>query len=160
MPTELLPAQPRPDYAPRDPVKSTAPDPVTEAMLRSTGLVMLMGVALIHLVQIVPTFQQSTLLGFSFLALMVGSVMVAAHVVRGASTRRQLWLPVVALGAAGLAGYAFTRMLSSPLDKADVGNWSCMLGLVALFVEAALVAIAAYAMKVRPVLRPTPVRSH
>ena len=42
-------------------------------------------------------------------------------------------------------GYVFTRMLSTPLDNQDVGNWGCILGLAALFVEGLTVAVAAYA---------------
>ena len=43
-------------------------------------------------------------------------------------------------------GYAFTRILSTPLDNQDVGNWACTLGMAALFVEGLMVAIAAYAI--------------
>ena len=43
-------------------------------------------------------------------------------------------------------GYSFTRMLSTPLDNQDVGNWACTLGLAALFVEGLMVAVAAYAV--------------
>jgi uncharacterized membrane protein (UPF0136 family) len=131
---------------------------MTDAMLRATGIVVLLGIAVIHFVQIVPTYQQSSLLGLSFLALIAGSVLMAAHVVRGAPTRALLWVPVGIFGILAMAGYAFTRMVSSPLDRADVGNWSCMLGLVALFVEVALVALSAYAMKVRPLTRPAPLK--
>jgi hypothetical protein len=56
------------------------------------------------------------------------------------------WLPVAGLGLAVIAGYAFTRIFSTPLDNADVGNWSCTLGMAALFVEGLLVAIAVYAI--------------
>jgi hypothetical protein len=37
-------------------------------------------------------------------------------------------------------------MFSTPFDNVDVGNWSCTLGMAALFVEALLVAMAAYAI--------------
>ena len=39
----------------------------------------------------------------------------------------------------------FTRTFSTPLDNQDAGNWSCMLGLAALFVETSLLAFSAYA---------------
>ena len=76
----------------------------------------------------------------------VGTVVVAARLVKGHDSAVQLWLPVAALGVAVFVGYAFTRMLSTPLDNQDVGNWACMLGLAALFVEGLLVAVAAYAI--------------
>ena len=56
------------------------------------------------------------------------------------------WLPVAALGAAVFLGYAFTRILSTPLDNQDVGNWACTLGMAALFVEGLMVAVAGYAI--------------
>lgn len=46
-------------------------------------------------------------------------------------------------------GYAFTRILSTPLDDQDVGNWACALGLAALFVEGLMVAVAAYGIALR-----------
>ena len=45
---------------------------------------------------------------------------------------------------AAIGGYSFTRLLSTPLDNQDVGNWACMLGLAALFVETLLLALSIY----------------
>jgi hypothetical protein len=53
-------------------------------------------------------------------------------------------------------GYAFTRILSTPLDNLDVGNWACPLGLAALFVERLIVAVAAYAVSLRRAASPEP----
>jgi hypothetical protein len=50
------------------------------------------------------------------------------------------------IGAGAIAGYVFTRVLSTPFDNQDVGNWSCMLGLAALFVETSLLAFSGYAL--------------
>ncbi len=46
-------------------------------------------------------------------------------------------------------GYTFTRIVNTPLDDQDVGNWACMLGLAALCVEGLMVAVAAYAISLR-----------
>jgi hypothetical protein len=35
--------------------------------------------------------------------------------------------------------------MNTPLDNQDVGNWSCMLGLAALFVETSLLVLSVYA---------------
>jgi hypothetical protein len=51
-------------------------------------------------------------------------------------------------------GYAFTRILSTPLDNQDVGNWACTLGMAALSVEAVLVAVAAYTISIRRAVSP------
>jgi hypothetical protein len=118
---------------------------ITSAVLRATGIVLLMSLAVIHIVQLVPTFQQSPLLGVGYLFVIAASVVVGARLVKGHESVLQLWLPVAVLGVAVFLGYAFTRMLSTPLDNQDVGNWSCTLGMAALFVEALMVAVAAYA---------------
>ena len=121
----------------------------TDAILRGTGVVFLMGLAIIHMVQIVPTIEQTPILGVAYLLLIAASIFVAARLVIGGPSAAQMWLPVAGLGAAVIVGYAFTRMLSTPLDNQDVGNWSCMLGLAALFVEGMLVVMSGYAMSIR-----------
>lgn len=119
---------------------------VTHVMLRGIGVVMLLGIAVIHVVQLVPTFEQTPLLGVAYVMLIIGAVTVVAHLVRGATSPMLLWLPVAGLGLAVIGGYMFTRVFSTPLDNQDVGNWACTLGMAALFVEGSLVAIAAYAI--------------
>jgi len=132
---------------------------ITHAILRATGIVMLLGIAVIHVVQLVPTFQQTPLLGFAYVTLIIAAVAVGAHLMKGAASTVLLWLPVAGLGLAVIGGYAFTRMFSTPLDNLDVGNWSCTLGMAALFVEGLLVTIAGYAISQRRRLMVTPVLS-
>jgi FtsH-binding integral membrane protein len=122
---------------------------INSAMLRATGIVLLLSLAVIHVVQLVPTFQQTPLLGVAYVFLIAAAVVVGARLVKGHQSTVQLWLPVAALGVAVFVGYAFTRMLSTPLDNQDVGNWACALGLAALFVEGTLLAVAAYAISLR-----------
>jgi FtsH-binding integral membrane protein len=128
---------------------------ITSAILRATGIVLLMSLAVIHVVQLVPTFQQVPLLGVAYVFLIAAAVVVGARLVKGHESVVQLWLPVAALGVAVFVGYAFTRMLSTPLDNQDVGNWACTLGLAALFVEGLMVAVAAYAISLRPAVSRT-----
>jgi hypothetical protein len=125
---------------------NSSSEAMTHAMLRGIGIVMLLGIAVIHVVQLVPTFQQLPLLGIAYLMLIVGAVVVVAHLVRGAPSSVHQWLPVAGLGLAVIGGYVFTRIFSTPLDNQDVGNWACTLGMAALFVEGSLVAMAAYAI--------------
>jgi hypothetical protein len=108
-----------------------------------------MSLAVIHIVQLVPTFQQSPLLGVGYLLVIAAAVAVGAGLVKGHPSAVQLWLPVAALGVGVFAGYTFTRILSTPLDSQDVGNWACTLGMAALFVEGLMVAVAAYAISLR-----------
>jgi hypothetical protein len=139
------------NYEHTDARLSTAPDhaishAITSAILRATGIVLLMSLAVIHIVQLVPTFQQTPLLGAAFVFLIAAAVVAGARLVKGHPSSVQLWLPVAALGVAVFVGYAFTRLLSTPFDNQDVGNWACTLGMAALFVEGLMVALAAYAV--------------
>jgi hypothetical protein len=118
----------------------------TDAVMRATGILALTGVAIIHLVQLVPTFRATPLLGVSFVFLILGAMVVGAPLLGGHPSPRRVWLPVAGLGAAAVAGYIFTRVVSTPLDNQDVGNWSCMLGMAALFVEVGLVGLSAFAI--------------
>jgi hypothetical protein len=121
----------------------------TDVMLRATGIMALFGIGVIHFVQPVPTFEGMPLLGMAYLALIAASIAAGALLVKGSSSRVRLWAPVAILGMAAIAGYAFTRVVSTPLDNADVGNWSCMLGMAALYVEGLLVLMSGFAMMTR-----------
>jgi hypothetical protein len=127
---------------------------VVDAVMRATALLALMGVAAIHLVQLVPTFQATPLLGVAFVGLIAGTLVVGAQLVNPRLSHARLWFPVLALGTASIGGYVFTRVVNTPLDNQDVGNWACMLGIAALFVEGTLVALSAYAISLASGLRP------
>ena len=146
----------RPFFNDHDKVYRRTPEPThdvshlaTAMILRATAIVLLMAIAVIHVVQLVPTFRETPALGVSFVLLIGGAVLVGGWLVNERRTAFHLWLPVAGLGTAALVGYGFTRLFSSPLDRVDVGNWSCELGMAALFVEAVLVAIALYAIALR-----------
>jgi hypothetical protein len=127
----------------------------SETVLRILGVVMLMGLALDHIVQLVPTFQTQQLLGVGYLFLIAGIAAVGVRLIMGAKSPVHLWAPVAILGLGAMGAYAFTRVISTPLDTQDVGNWACTLGMVALFLEASLVAISAYALASHPHVRRT-----
>ena len=129
---------------------------VADAVMRATGILGLMGIAVIHLVQLVPTFEATPLLGVAFVVLIAASMGVAARLISTTLSTTRLWLPVATLGVAAIGGYVFTRVLPTPLDNQDVGNWACMLGIAALFVEGLLVALSAYALAIVPRQQPSP----
>jgi hypothetical protein len=153
MSTQLLVSEHRADHqsaiGTTKAISSTDAIATTEAILRALGVVTLMGLALVHIVQLVPTFQTMQLLGVGYLFLIFGTVVVGARLIMGAPTRAQLWAPVAILGVGAMVAYAFTRLVSTPLDNQDVGNWACTLGMAALFLEAALVGLSAYGIASR-----------
>jgi hypothetical protein len=114
------------------------------ATMRATGIVALLAIGTIHFVQIVPTLQETPLLGLGYLALIIASVTVAAWLIIANDARA--WAAAGLLSAAVLVGYAFTRLVGTVFDNQDVGNWACALGLASLFIEAALVSISGYAI--------------
>jgi hypothetical protein len=72
--------------------------------MRATGILALMGIAVIHLVQLVPTFKATPLLGGAFVVLIAGALAVGARLLSSKLTSIQLWLPVAALGVAAIGG--------------------------------------------------------
>jgi hypothetical protein len=122
-----------------------------EIVLRGAAVVILFGIAVMHFAQIVVTFQGTPLLGAAYLVLIAACVAAAGLLVTRGD--RRAWTSAGVIGVAAIAGYLVTRIMSTPLDNQDVGNWSCMLGLAALFVEAALVAFSGYAMAAESVPR-------
>src|SRR5579862_1254914 len=107
-----------------------------DAVFRATGVLSLLAIGAIHFLQIVPTTERTPLLGVSFLFLIAACVAVAARL--AVSSDRRIWQATAAVSAAAIVGYVFTRTFSSPLDNQDAGNWSCMLGLAAMFIETVL----------------------
>ncbi len=115
-----------------------------DAVLRATGVVSLLAIGAVHFLQIVPTTESTPLLGVSFLFLIAACLAVAARLATGGGHRT--WTVSAVVCAAAIGGYVFTRTFSTPLDDQDAGNWSCMLGLAALFVETTLLAFSVFAV--------------
>jgi peptidoglycan/LPS O-acetylase OafA/YrhL len=125
--------------------RSTGPLPVNanDAVVRATAVLSLLAIGAIHFLQIVPTTEATPLLGVSFVFLIGACLAVAVRL--ATHSDRRTWIASAVVGVAAIGGYVFTRTFSTPLDNQDAGNWSCMLGLAALFVETTLVAFSAYA---------------
>ena len=119
---------------------------VDAATLRATGVVALLGIGAIHFLQIIDTFQHTPLLGAAYVVLIAACVAVAAWLVVADDMRA--WAAAGLISGAVIAGYAFTRLIGTPFDNQDVGNWSCMLGLASIFVETALLAVSGSAITV------------
>ena len=118
--------------------------PADDAMLRAVGVLILLGIGAMHFLQIVATFKATPLLGGGYMVLIAGCVVVASGLVARGDSR--IWMAAGIVGAGAIGGYILTRVMSTPLDNQDLGNWSCMLGLAALFVEASLVVLSGYSL--------------
>lgn len=124
---------------------------VNDAIRRATGILLFIAVAAIHFVQIVPTTEDTPLLGTGFVMLIAACLVVAVGLEQNGS--RYIWTAGAAVSAVALLGYAFTRIFNTPIDNQDVGNWSCMLGMAALFLETFLLAFSLYAARPRRSVR-------
>ena len=124
-----------------------------DPVVRATGIIGLGAVAGIHFSQVVPTTEQTPWLGAAFVALTLACICLAGFLLyRG---DRRLWGAIAVLNISAIGGYLFTRLVSTPLDDTDVGNWSEMLGMTALFFEAVLVLLSVHAIAGRPIPRAT-----
>src|SRR5258708_27974998 len=120
-----------------------------DVLTRGLAAVGLLGVALIHILDAIPTFPQLPYKGWLYTALIVSAVVLAGWLVRGAS--RGAWSAAAGLVAVAILVFAYSRTVGLPGAADDVGNWSEPLGVAALFTEAAVLAISGYALAaVRP----------
>lgn len=118
------------------------------AVSRAVGAVGLCAIALIHLLDLPDKFEEVPYLGVLYVGLIVASLAAAALLLRAHS--RTGWVAAGALSAATVAGFVLTRTTGLPGATEDRGNWGEPLGLASLFVEAAVIALAGYALRSRP----------
>jgi hypothetical protein len=124
-----------------------APSPelaARDVLARGLAIVGLLGVALIHVLDAIPTFSELPYKGWLYVSLIVGSLVVAALLVRGGS--RRVWAATAGLAIGAAAGFVYSRTVGLPGAADDIGNWSEPIGVAALFVEAAVLAIASFAL--------------
>ena len=108
-----------------------------DASARAITAVGLLGVGLIHLLDSIGKYSETRYLFWMYVALIAGSIVVAAAVV---FTHSRLALVAAAgLAASALAGFVLSR------TTGDIGNWKEPLGLASMFVEAAVLVIAGIA---------------
>jgi hypothetical protein len=117
---------------------------VREGAARAVAAVGLAGVALIHLLDAPGKFAETPYMGWMYIALMAGCLVVAADIVLRGS--RMAWAGAVVLPLSALVGFTMTRTVGLPQAHEDIGNWGEPLGLASLFVEGCLVAFSGVAL--------------
>ena len=128
----------------RRPAPPPAPvRPVTdgEKIARAAGAVGLLGVAVIHFVDVVDKFHETAYLGVLYLALIAACLVAARHLILVGD--RRSWTLAGGLAAATFAAYAVSRTVGLPASSDDIGNWAEPLGLASLFVEGVVVLLSA-----------------
>ena len=112
---------------------------------RSVGVLGLLGVALVHLLDLQSKFHETPYLGVAYLGLIAGTLATAGVLVRHDS--RRAWIAALVLAMATFLGYAVSRTTGLPSATDDVGNWLESLGLASLFIEACVVVLSTYALR-------------
>ena len=124
---------------------------------RAVGIVLLLGVALIHLLDAVAKFHETRYVFWLYIALMLASLVVAVVLLRTDS--RLAWTLVVLASGATIVGFILSRTTGLPGAKDDIGNWAQPLGMASLFVEGTVIAVAVHSLADRARLARSPVRA-
>ncbi|MGI8729849.1 MAG: hypothetical protein ACR2LK_07645 [Solirubrobacteraceae bacterium] len=120
-----------------------------EAIARFLGVGLLMAVAYLHLLDISHKIEEGiwymvVLFGF----LILGATVLAAGLVRSQPRSvRLVWAGAALLGIGALAGYVVSRVVALPGMADHRGDWTGSYGMLAVFAEVAVLALAAYAMR-------------
>ena len=114
-------------------------------LARGIVIVGLCGIAVVHLALLPDTWSMTPWLGAMFAVLVLAAAINAAALIHTDRTRIWQAAGLVALGPIG--GYLLTRSIAVPFDRVDVGNWLQPSGLVALFIEASVLALCCYTLR-------------
>ena len=122
-------------------------DAVRDGIARAEAVIGLAGVALIHLLDLPGKFDETPYMAWMFLALIAGSLVTAAALLR--ASRSRAWAAAAILPLATIVGFAITRTTGLPQAMDDIGNWTEPLGLASLFVEGTVATLAGAVLATR-----------
>ncbi len=111
---------------------------------RAAAVVSLLGIALVHLLDLQSKLHETPYLGVLYLVLIAAALATAAFLVH--ADDRRAWIVTAGLAVLTMAGYAINRTVGMPSATDDIGNWLEPLGLAALFVEVITAAIGIYGL--------------
>jgi hypothetical protein len=134
---------------------------IRDGAARAVGALGLVGIGLIHLLDVQSKFSETPYLAWMYIALIISSLVSAGELLRTGS--RRAWLAGAGLAAGAMVGYTLTRTVGLPQAHGDVGNWMEPLGLASLYVEGAFLALTALVvgahLRTRAVRAATPQRT-
>ena len=122
-------------------------DALNNAVARAVGIVGLIGIALIHALQVPEAFEETTYLGVLFIGAILASLVLSAALTRTSDQR--VWAAAGGLAAAIMVGYVLTRTSGLPDATLDVGNWTEPLGLASLIAEGLVLCVSVGALASR-----------
>ena len=125
-------------------MRSDTHDPVhlvRDIGARAVVAVGLLGIGLIHLLDAIGKYSETRYLFWMYIALIAGTLVTTGAVLFTRS--RAAFLAAAALAASAAVGFVLSRTTGLPSATGDIGNWTEPLGLASLFVEGAVVGVAA-----------------
>ncbi|HVT75490.1 MAG TPA: hypothetical protein VHD87_00555 [Acidimicrobiales bacterium] len=111
---------------------------------RAVAAVGLLGIGLIHLLDLPGKIKETPYLGVAYILLIIGTLVASAWL--AVRDDRRAWVLGGALAALTLVGYVVNRTVGMPGAMDDVGNWLEPLGLASLFVEALVVILSGFVL--------------
>ena len=126
------------------PVPTAAPVQESQLIRRGVTVAGLTGIALIHVLDATGKFHETPYLGWAYVGLVVGCLLVAGALIE--RDDRRAWVGAAGLAAASFAGYALSRTTGLPKATEDIGNWFEPLGLATIFLEALVFVTALRAL--------------
>ena len=118
---------------------------------RGVAAVGLLGIALIHVIDLPDKLEEVPYLGVAYIGLVVASLLVAEALVR--RDDRRAWVLSAGLAASVILGYVVNRTVGMPGAMDDIGNWLEPLGVASLFVEGVVLLASLVALVRRPTRR-------
>jgi hypothetical protein len=118
------------------------------AIRRAVAVAGLLGIALIHLLDLQSKLHETPYLGLGYLGIIASALVLAEMLVR--KDDRRAWAGTLALAVAIVAGFVINRTVGMPGAMDDIGNWLEPLGLASLFVEGVTGLVAALALAEGP----------
>jgi hypothetical protein len=111
---------------------------------RAAAVIGLLGIALIHLLDLPGKLHETPYLGAAYMVLIVATLAAAGALLH--RDDRLAWAGGAGLALLTMVGYAVNRTVGMPSATEDIGNWLEPLGLASLFVEAITAAVCIYAL--------------
>jgi hypothetical protein len=118
---------------------------------RGVAAVGLLGIALVHVLDLPGKLEEVPYLGVAYLGLIAASLLVAEALVR--RDDRRAWALSAGLSASVILGFVVDRTVGMPGAMDDIGNWLEPLGVASLFVEGVVLVASLVALVRRPTRR-------
>jgi hypothetical protein len=119
---------------------------------RAIAAIGLLGIGLIHLLDLPGKIKETPYLGVTYIVLIAGTLVASAWL--AVRDDRRAWVLGGGIALLTLIGFVINRTVGMPHATEDIGNWLEPLGLASLFVEALVVLVSGMVLADRAA-RPT-----